>query len=90
MTNRPVGRPPKVNYEVIRILHQSLFFGGNVSSACKEAGISRDTFYRYYNSKKDFLVHINSTKERLADRVDQSVSAAVSEGDFETLKWLAH
>lgn len=88
MNSNPVGRPPKVNHETLRILYQSLFFGGNVSTACKTAGISRDTFYRYYDSKQDFLAQLNTTKRRLADRVNRSIERAVSEGDTDTLQWL--
>lgn len=89
MNTNPVGRPPKVNHETLRILYQSLFFGGNVSSACKEAGISRDTFYRYYNSKHDFLDQMNTVKNRLSNRASHTISVAINSGDMATFQWIA-
>lgn len=52
--NKAVGRPQKVNYTVMSKLEDALNNGASVTEACQYAGISRDTFYRYFRTQKVF------------------------------------
>lgn len=40
---------------------------GIVSTACKSAGISRDTFYRYYNEDPEFKAKVDDVQEIAVD-----------------------
>ena len=44
VNKKPIGRPQKVNYQIISKLEDSLQYGSTISEACYYAGISRDTF----------------------------------------------
>lgn len=57
-----IGRPQKVNYTVMSKLEDALHHGASVSEACTHAGISRDTFYRHYRSKKVFTEKMNTAR----------------------------
>lgn len=52
--NTKVGRPPKIDYRLMGKLEDALHHGANISEACKYAGISRDTFYRYLKDEAVF------------------------------------
>lgn len=60
---KAVGRPVKVNYKVIDKLADSIQHNASVTEACRYAGISRDTFYRYYNEERVFADIINTAKD---------------------------
>lgn len=51
---RSAGRPPKVTMKTIIKLADALQHSATVSDACRYADISRDTYYRYYNSEPVF------------------------------------
>lgn len=59
---RAVGRPLKVNYKVMSKLADALQHSANVSDACRYAGISRETYYRYMNSEPVFAEKMNTAK----------------------------
>ena len=54
MTAKRVGRPLKVNYKIMIKLADAIQHNANITDACKYAGISRDTFYRYLNTEEVF------------------------------------
>lgn len=69
-----VGRPVKVDYKMMKRLEDALQHSATVSDACRWAGISRDTYYRYCKEQPYFadrmamakrdqhkLVHFNLT-----------------------------
>lgn len=60
---RAVGRPPKVNYKIILKLVDAIQHNANITDACRYAGISRDTFYRYLNSEEVFAKKMAIAKE---------------------------
>lgn len=59
---KAIGRPEKVNYTVMSKLEDALQHGASVSEACTYAGISRDTFYRHYRSKKVFTEKMSTAR----------------------------
>lgn len=46
-----VGRPIKVDSKVIIKLIAAIQTNSNITDACRYAGISRDTYYRYMNNE---------------------------------------
>ena len=60
---KALGRPVKMNYKVMDKLADSIQHNANVTEACKYAGVSRDTFYRYYNEEQVFAEIINKAKD---------------------------
>lgn len=46
-----VGRPLKVDAKVLTMLMAAIQTNSNVKDACRYAGISRDTYYRYMNNE---------------------------------------
>lgn len=59
---KAIGRPPKVNVKTIIKLTDMLQHSASVSDACKYAGISRDTFYRYYRREQAFAERIDAAR----------------------------
>lgn len=57
-----VGRPNKINYRIIIKLADSIQHNATVTEACRYAGISRDTFYRYLNNEPVFAEKITIAK----------------------------
>ena len=51
---KAVGRPPKVNFKIIIKLADAIQHNSNITDACRYAGISRDTFYRYLKNEEVF------------------------------------
>ena len=56
------GRPPKMNYRVMIKLADALQHSATVSDACRYAGISRDTYYRYLKHEQVFAETIEAAK----------------------------
>lgn len=57
------GRPRKVDYKIISRLADSIQYNASITEACRYAGISRDTFYRYYKSEQVFAEKMDVAKE---------------------------
>lgn len=51
---KPIGRSPKVDFKTIIKLADALQHSANISDACRYAGISRDTYYRYMKNEPVF------------------------------------
>ncbi len=64
MTNKNIGRPVKVTYQVMNKLVDALEHGASVSEACNYAGISRDTYYRHLQNNEVFNQHIGAAKQK--------------------------
>lgn len=62
-TKRTVGRPLKVNYKIIIKLADAIQHNATVTEACRYAGISRDTFYRYLNNEPVFTEKMNTARD---------------------------
>lgn len=62
-TQKAIGRPPKVNYRIMIKLADAIQHNANLTDACRYAGISRDTFYRYLNSEEVFAEKMAVAKD---------------------------
>ena len=85
VNKKPIGRPQKVNYQIISKLEDSLQYGSTISEACYYAGISRDTFYRYFREDRIFA---EIARNKLLTIAKPNVSRAIIEGDYESSLWL--
>lgn len=66
MTNKKaIGRPVKVNYTVISKLEDALQHGASVSEACNHAGISRETFYKYFRNEEVFSQKMKTARAKV-------------------------
>lgn len=54
VTQKAIGRPPKVNFKIIIKLADAIQHNANITDACRYAGISRQTYYQYLNSEEVF------------------------------------
>lgn len=54
---------------------------GIVATACKAAGISRFTFYKWYNEDKDFAEKVDDVKELQKDFAEALILKKMKEGD---------
>jgi len=59
---KAVGRPTKINYRIIIKLADAIQHNANVTDACRYAGISRETYYRYLNNEEVFAEKIAVAK----------------------------
>lgn len=89
MTNKKnIGRPAKVNYTVMSKLEDALQYGATVSEACYYAGISRDTFYRYFRNEEVFAKKMEAARNKLLYIAKRNVSSAIMNGDYQSSVWL--
>ena len=88
VNKKPIGRPQKVNYQIISKLEDSLQYGSTISEACYYAGISRDTFYRYFREDRIFAEKMELARNKLLTIAKSIVIRAIIEGDYESSLWL--
>jgi len=69
--------PQVYKKKLLDALERSL---GIVSPACKEVGISRDTFYRYYNEDVEFKLSVDDINDITLDFVENSLLKKIKEG----------
>lgn len=69
--------PKKYKKQLLISLERNL---GIVTSACKEVGIGRDTFYRYYNSDEDFKKSVDDINEITIDFVETQLLKKIKDG----------
>jgi ACT domain-containing protein len=68
---KAIGRPPKINIKIIDKIADSIQHNYSISDACKFAGVSRDTYYRYLHNEPVFaekmtFAHENKNKVLLS------------------------
>lgn len=63
---------------VLEALQQSL---GNVTLACKNAGISRTAFYDYYNQDEQFKKRVREINEERLDFAESQLLKNIHKGD---------
>lgn len=60
---KSIGRPHKVDYKIMIKLADSIQHNSTTTEACRYAGISRDTFYRYMKIQPIFAEKMTAAKE---------------------------
>lgn len=63
---------------LIDALHSSL---GVVTKACEKVGISRQTFYEYYNNDKDFKNQVDEIENVSLDFVESQLFQQIKDGN---------
>ncbi len=72
-----------------RLLEELNKTSGIVSSACKAAGVSRMTFYRWYNEDPDFKEKVDDVKELQKDFCEALILKKMKDGDTTMLIFYA-
>lgn len=67
-----------IKKNLIVALEKSL---GIVSSACKEVGCARSTFYKYYNEDKEFKQKVDDIENYTLDFVESKLHEKIKDGD---------
>lgn len=79
----------RVLTEKERLLEELNKTSGIVSSACKAAGVSRMTFYRWYNEDPDFKEKVDDVKELQKDFCEALILKKMKDGDTTMLIFYA-
>jgi hypothetical protein len=75
---------PKIKEALLIALEMSL---GIVTPACKEVGISRSTFYVYYNSDPIFKLAVDDINEITLDFVENALLKKITDGDMSGIQF---
>jgi ACT domain-containing protein len=70
-------QPEKHKEKLLEALERSL---GIVTPACKEVGVSRETFYRYYREDVDFKKAVDDINEITLDFAENQLLKKIKEG----------
>lgn len=70
-------KPEVYKKKLLEALERSL---GIVTSACKDVGVSRDTFYRYYNEDNDFKKSVDDINNITLDFAENQLLKKIKEG----------
>lgn len=70
-------RPEYYKEKLLLALEKTL---GVITPACKEVGITRDTFYRYYNEDEDFRKKVDAIDEITLDFAENQLLRKIREG----------
>jgi DNA invertase Pin-like site-specific DNA recombinase len=71
----------KVEQEKKKLLEALANTSGIVSSACKQSGVSRMTYYRWYNEDTEFKEKADDIKELQKDFAESLILKKMKEGD---------
>lgn len=85
---KAIGRPHKVDLTVMAKLEDALQYGATASEACYYAGISRDTFYRYFRNEAVFANKMEAARNKLLRIAKQNVANSILAGDYQSSVWL--
>lgn len=88
VNKKAIGRPQKVDYTVMSKLEDALQYGATVSEACYYAGISRDTFYRYFRNEEVFANKMETARNKLLLVAKRNVADGILNGHLEPSVWL--
>ena len=61
---------------------------GIVTTACKEIGINRDTYYEYYNSDPEFRRKVDDINEIVIDFAETQLYKKIKEGSEKSILFL--
>jgi hypothetical protein len=70
-------KPEKNKEKLLEALERTL---GIVTSACKDVGVSRDTFYRYYNEDEFFKKSVDDINNITLDFAETQLLKKIKEG----------
>lgn len=70
-------RPEKYKSDLLISLKKTL---GVITPACEEVGLSRDTFYRYYNEDEVFRAAVDDINEIALDFTENQLLKKIKEG----------
>lgn len=88
VNKKPIGRPIKVDYKVMSKLEDALQYGATVSEACYYAGISRETFYKYFRNEEVFAKKMETARNKLLLIAKRNVADGILNGHLEPSVWL--
>jgi len=71
------NNPEENKKKLLEALERSL---GIVTPACKEVGVSRDTFYRYYKEDPEFKAKVDDINEITLDFAENQLLKKIKEG----------
>ena len=66
-----------IKKQILSALEQSL---GVVSTACNKVGISRTTFYKYYQNDPEFKKQVDDIENYTLDFVESQIHKQINEG----------
>jgi len=69
---------------LLKALEKSL---GIVSAACKDVGLSRDTFYDYYKKDEEFKRKVDELNEFTLDFVESQLMKKIKEGSEKSIQF---
>lgn len=82
-TNQRVEITKRMLYEgLLRLLETKELDKINITELCRESGINRSTFYRYYALPRDILMEMQNT---FIEEIHDSFQKSMSAGDVERL-----
>lgn len=70
----------------IENLHQAC---GIIAQACRQTGISRQTYYNWLNQDREFADRVEDEIERQKDIVESAIIKKITEGDTATIIFYA-
>lgn len=88
MGKNKTGRPTKLTASTVRKLEEALKLGASTSEACRLSGISRDTFYRHFNSDQGFSDKMEEARSWIILAAKRNVAHAVEAGNLKLSVWL--
>lgn len=90
MEKKPSAIDVRIKRQQEKLL-EALAESGNVSFACKKAGVSRDTFYRWKKDDDEFtervILAIGSGKEFVNDLAHNQLIRNIQNGDMSAIKF---
>lgn len=72
-----MNKSEHIKKALIEALEKSL---GVVTTACKQVGIGRTTFYNYYNDDKDFAKQVDEIENVALDFAESQLHKQIQEG----------
>lgn len=88
-TPNPIGRPPAMDEDTLRILEGAFADGATDELACFLAQISPSTLYLYQSEHPEFSERKKYLKDQTKFQAKKNIRNAIENGDLDTSKWYA-
>jgi len=83
-----MGRPTDYSEAIVRKLEDAFRDGASITEACDQAGIVRDTYYRWLNEKDGFQTKMKEAQDWVTEIARAVVAKRITKkNDTETAKW---